>query len=90
MTIPWEDNLHYISGGRQPLGEEKAAVNAAEYTRLILLEGFKKEGLRLPVQAAQHTSHEIGPWHAHRTSKTLQPRSDKINSLERNFRHRKA
>lgn len=46
MTIPWEDNLHYIRGGRQPLGEEKAAVNATEYTRLILLEGFKKEGLR--------------------------------------------
>ncbi len=59
MTIPWEDNLHYISGGRQPLREEKAAVNAMEYTRLMLLEGFGKEGLWLPVQAAQRTSHEI-------------------------------
>lgn len=59
MTIPWEDNLHYISGGTQPLWEEKAAVNAAEYTRLMLLEGFGEEGLWLPVQAGQRTSHEI-------------------------------
>lgn len=49
MTIPLEDNLNYISGGRQPLREEKAAVNAAEYTRLMLLEGSGEEGLWLPV-----------------------------------------
>lgn len=59
MTIPWEDNLHYISGGRQPLKEEEAAVNAAEYTRLMLLEGLGEEGLWLPVQAARRTSHRI-------------------------------
>lgn len=70
MTIPSEDNLHYISGGRQALGEEKAAVNAAEYTMLMLLEGFWEEGLWLPVQAAQQTSHQKYPWHAHRTFTT--------------------
>lgn len=59
MTIPWEDNLHYISRGRQPLREEKAAVNAYDCTRLMLLEGFGEEGLWLPMQAAQCTSHEI-------------------------------
>lgn len=59
MTIPLEDNLHYISRGRHPFREEKAAVNATEYTRMMLLEGFGKEGLWLPVQAARRTSYEI-------------------------------
>lgn len=70
MTIPSVDNLHYISGGRQAFGEEKAAVNAAEYTMLMLLEGFGEEGLWLPVQAAQRTSHQKYPRHAHRTFTT--------------------
>lgn len=70
MTIPSEDNLHYVSGGRQALGEEKLAVSAAEYTMLMLLEGFGEEGLWLPVQAAQRTSHQKYPWHAHRTFTT--------------------
>lgn len=74
MTIPCEDNLHYISGRRQPLGEEKAAVNATEYTRLILLAGFKEEGLWLPVLAIQHTSHEIAHG-IHTRHSRLQPYS---------------
>lgn len=53
MTIPLEDNLHYISGGRQARSEEKAAVNTAESTMLMLLEGFGEEGLWLSVQAGQ-------------------------------------
>lgn len=44
MTIPSEDNLHYISGWRQPLKEEKATVNATEYTKLKLLEGLERKG----------------------------------------------
>lgn len=61
MTIPSEGNRHYI-------GEEKAAVNAAKFTRLVLLEAFEEEGLWLPVLAAQCTSHEI----AHGRSQDLQ------------------